>query len=216
MKRSMWFALALTVAVALVLGGSTIGMAAKGKAKKGKPAQEVKVKEAPWEVVGVFAKEDMDEDDFDSLGDFGELTLRNYQRNANGETNLISKKKIQLEEFSVDNKPVYFVWGQEQLGNTKIVEKPHTYKVVPFKSLAELEKKPSKDSEDVVFELFAKDDKEAPARCWDAGTRVMTPPYYIDDWNACVYWARSTGRCREVRMPVHYPRLSTDGCQCWY
>lgn len=213
MKRSKLLVLALTVAVALVLGGTTVGFAAK--AKKEKPAP-TKAKEAPWEVVGVFSKEDMDEDDFEALGEFGDLILRNYQRNDKGETNLISKKKIQLEEYKVDNKPVYFVWGQEQLGNTKILPKPHAYKPVALKSVEDLVKLKLKDlPEDAVYELFHKDE-EAPARCWDAGTRIMTPPYFIDDWNACVYWARSTGRCREVRMPMHYPRLSTDGCQCFY
>ncbi len=211
MKRYlMW---GLLVVTAMVLSVNTTGFAAKGKATKGKPKAAVAEKEAAWESIGVFAKEDFDdEDDFDTIAELGDVFLRNYQRFSDtNEVVLTSKKKLQIEPLTADGKDYLAVYAQEQLGRVQISKKAIDKKVEAFR--ADLKNiKP----EDKAFDLYAENDKNAPARCYAAGTRVLFPPYNIRSWNQCVNWAQGTGVCRQVEMPSHYPELSTDGCKCFY
>ena len=206
-----YFLWSLLVVAALVVCGQHDVFAAKGKTPKGKP--KAVAKEAEWKVVGVFSAEDFDDqDDFDALTDLGDLTLRNYQRfEGTKEAVLVSKKKLQLEEFEVDGKKHLFLYGQEQLGHVQFADPKVQRKVEGYvKDLA----KHKHDGK--AYELYAESDKNAPARCYAAGARILFPPYNVYDWSGCVAWAQSTGMCRQVEWPQSNPRRSTDGCKCFY
>lgn len=200
----------------LLLGALALALAIPSSAfvaPKGKP-KPAKQNEAQWEVLGVFEAEDFkDEDDFEMLSELGEVVMRNYQRfESTNDIVLISKKKLQVEEFQKDGKRFLALYGQEQLGKIQIMKQDPKRKVQ-----SHIEKLESlKDSQGKAYELYAENDKNAPARCYAAGTRVLFPPYRVSSWNQCVNWARSTGVCRQVEFPQHYPELSTDGCKCFY
>jgi len=204
MKFTVWM-----LALGLLLGGSDV-IAARGKAKAKPKAQE-----AQWDVVGVFAKEDFaSADDYESLleslEDLDDTILRNYQRfEGRKDAVLVSKKKIFTEELEMDGKKYAAVYGQEQLGKVQILEKATTKKAEAFKKA--LEDLTTAEIQGKLFELYSENDPSAPARCWAEGTRVLTPPYHVRNFNECVRWARSTGVCRQVEM-----QNNSLGCHCYY
>lgn len=205
----------LLIVAAVVVSGHRESFAAKGK--KAKPKAVAKT-EAPWELVGTISPEDYkDADEYEELAEMGDLFLRTYQTykvDGKDELVLVSKKKIQIvddEEFKINGTRHLVAFGQEQLGKVEILKAPHGKKVEPAqKDLAKIK------YDGKTHALYVDGDDNAPARCYAAGTRVLFPPYTVYDWSQCVAWAQSTRICREVEMPQHYPRVSTDGCKCFY